>query len=226
MRPMSFEVGVLAYPAGSCLVSFGNTKVLCAASIEEGVPPFIEQEGEGWLTAEYAMLPASVPEGRKRRERDSRAVEIQRFIGRSLRAALDRTRLGPYTIVIDCDVLQADGGTRTAAISGGWVALYQALEKLAELHGVEGPEYFLAGQVAAVSVGIVEGQLVADLDFAHDLAAQVDMNVVMCDDRLVEVQGNGEKGAFTREELDAMLDLAAQEIGLIYEAQRAALGLA
>ncbi|MEM5948135.1 ribonuclease PH [Spirochaetia bacterium 38H-sp] len=225
MRDVSFECGVVSFADGSCIASFGNTRVLCTASLQEGVPPFLEGTEKGWVTAEYAMLPASVPGGRKRRERDSRSVEIQRFIGRSLRAAVHMDRLGEYTVYVDCDVLQADGGTRTAAISGGWVALYQALGSLAASSDRDVSE-LVAGQVAAVSVGIVDGEYVLDLDYAHDSVAQVDFNVVMLDNLIVEVQGNGEHGAFSREQLERMLDFAEDGIERIFAAQKKALGLA
>ena len=157
MRPVQFQRNYISHPAGSCLASFGETKVICTASIESSVPPFLRDSGRGWLTAEYAMLPGSTGGGRKRREvgkRDGRSTEIQRLIGRSLRAAVNLEALGEVSIVIDCDVLQADGGTRTAAISGGWVALVDALRVVAAERGDSGQEAYLAGQVAAVSVGV------------------------------------------------------------------------
>jgi ribonuclease PH len=226
MRPVSFQVGFIEPPDGSCLAVSGKTKVLCTATISQSVPPFIEGSGKGWLTAEYAMLPGSTSGGRKRREiskRDGRSVEIQRLIGRSLRAALDMASLGETLVTIDCDVLQADGGTRTAAISGGWVALYAALEILAKERGDSGPESYLAAQIAAVSVGIVGGKIVCDLDYAHDSRAEVDMNVVMAGKRFVEIQGTGERGTFDRSQLDALLDSAAEGIETIFSAQDSAL---
>ena len=226
MRPVSFKRGVLRNPAGSCLVSFGSTQVMCSASVDRSVPPFLRDSGTGWVTAEYAMLPGSTPGGRKRREigkRDGRSTEIQRLVGRSLRAAVDMARLGEVSITIDCDVIEADGGTRTAAISGGWVALHDALEGLAAEAGQSGAEYYLTGQVAAVSVGIVGGRIICDLDYEHDSQAQVDMNVVKRDDYLVEVQGTGEKGIFTREELNRLMDAADEGIAEIFAAQRTAL---
>lgn len=209
------------------MVSFGNTRVLCSATVEQSVPPFLREKGTGWLTAEYAMLPGSTPGGRKRREigkRDGRSTEIQRLVGRSLRAAVNLEQLGEVSIMVDCDVIEADGGTRTAAISGGWVAIYDALRGIAEARGYR-PESFLLGQVAAVSVGIVGGVIVCDLDYAHDSTAEVDMNVVKRDDTLVEVQGTGEKGTFTREQLNALMDSADEGISEIFLAQREALGL-
>lgn len=228
MRTLGFTRNALRNPAGSCLVSFGNTQVLCAASIDRSVPPFLRDTGNGWITAEYAMLPGSTPGGRKRREigkRDGRSTEIQRLVGRSLRAAVDMTRLGEVSITIDCDVIEADGGTRTAAISGGWVALYDALAALAADSGLSGADDYLLGQVAAVSVGIVGGQVVCDLDYEHDSQAEVDMNVVKRDEDLVEVQGTGERGVFTREDLNRLMDTADEGIAEIFAAQRDALGL-
>ncbi len=223
MRALKFERNVIKYPAGSCLVSFGETKVLCTASISDEVPRFLQDTNSGWITAEYAMLPGSTGGRRKPRElmkRDGRSVEIQRLIGRSLRSAVDLEQLGPVSITIDCDVLQADGGTRTAAVSGGWVALSDALAELARRQGIEGPHPALTGQVAAVSVGIVDGEVVCDLDYAHDSRAEVDMNVVMLNDQLVEVQGTGERNTFTRDQLDEMLDAAWSGIQEIYRVQR------
>ncbi len=228
MRSVEFIRNYLMHPAGSCLASFGDTKVICTATIEEGVPRFLEESGSGWITAEYAMLPGSTGGGRKRREllkRDGRSTEIQRLIGRSLRAAVDMEKLGPVSILIDCDVIQADGGTRTAAISGGWVALYDALRVLAKQQGVTGPEHYLRGQMAAVSVGIVDEQIVCDLDYFHDSRAEVDMNVVKLDDRLVEVQGTGEKGTFGREQLNRLLDAADGGIAEIWVQQKRSLGI-
>ncbi|MDA3962159.1 MAG: ribonuclease PH [Planctomycetota bacterium] len=228
MRPYHFQRDYISHPAGSCLASFGETKVICTATIESSVPPFLRDTGMGWLTAEYAMLPGSTGGGRKRREigkKDGRSTEIQRLIGRSLRAAVDLSKLGEVSIVIDCDVLQADGGTRTAAISGGWVALYDALRVLAEKQGTSGPEHYLLGQLAAISVGVCEGEVICDLDYIHDSNAEVDMNVVMRGDRLVEVQGTGEKGVFDRAQLNALLDSAEQGIAAVQKAQCSALGI-
>lgn len=225
MRPVQFIRNVLKSPAGSCIAHFGDTQVLCAASIENSVPPFLENTGKGWITAEYAMLPGSTPGGRKRREllkRDGRSTEIQRLVGRSLRAAVDFKSLGPVSIVIDCDVLQADGGTRTAAISGGWVALYDALSVLAASSD-NSLNKMLLGQVAAVSVGIVAGEIICDLDYEHDSQAEVDMNIVKKDNQLVEIQGTGERNTFSREQLFAMLDSADGGIAEIVAAQKSAL---
>lgn len=228
MRPISFERNYIIHPEGSCLAAFGNTKVICTASIQWSVPRFLVNSDRGWITGEYAMLPGSTGGGRKRREigrRDGRSTEIQRLIGRSLRSAVDLGKLDEVTVFIDCDVLQADGGTRTAAVSGGWVALYDALAVLAEKQDHSGPEFYLAGQVAAVSVGIVDGDVHCDLDYNLDSNADVDMNVIMRDDRLVEVQGTGEQDVFTRDQLALMLDTAEKGIEQIQKSQRSCLGL-
>src|SRR4051812_26575731 len=181
LRQISFQRQAVKHPAGSCIVSFGDTRVLCTASIEKEVPPHRRGSGGGWLTAEYAMLPGSTRPRKKRDgpKQDGRSVEIQRLIGRSLRAAVDLDALGEVSLMIDCDVLQADGGTRTAAITGAWVAVYDALGLLARDQGKPGPQAYLKGQVAALSVGYVAGKLEVDLDYARDSKADVDMNVVM-----------------------------------------------
>ncbi len=229
MREVSFERNYIKHPAGSCLAVFGDTKVICTASISKDLPPFLRNSGKGWITAEYSMLPGSTGGGRKRRDgvkKDGRSTEIQRLIGRSLRAAVDMEKLGEVAITIDCDVLQADGGTRTAAISGAWVALYDALRSVAtEQNQSAGAEYYLLGQIAAVSVGIVKGEVVCDLDYEHDSNADVDMNVVMRDGSLVEVQGTGEQGVFSRDQLSALLDSAEAGIATIQKAQIASLKL-
>ncbi len=228
MRTVSFERNYLKDPAGSCLAAFGDTKVICTASVSSDLPPHVRNTGNGWVTAEYSMLPGSTPGGRKRRDgakKDGRSTEIQRLIGRSLRAAVDMTKLGEVAITIDCDVIQADGGTRTAAISGGWVALYDALRAVADEQEKPGPEEYLLGQVAAVSVGIVRGEIICDLDYENDSTAEVDMNVVMRDDSLVEVQGTGEEGVFSRDQLNALLDASSEGVAIIREAQRSALGI-
>jgi ribonuclease PH len=227
LRPLSFQRKYVKHPAGSCLVSFGETRVLCTVSIEKEVPPFRRGSGGGWLTAEYSMLPGSTSP-RKRRDgakQDGRSVEIQRLIGRSLRAAVDLDKLGEVTIAIDCDVLQADGGTRTASITGGWVALYDALTVLATQQGKTGPSHHLLGQVAAISVGVVAGKVEVDLDYVKDSKADVDMNVVMRGSDFIEVQGTGEHGVFARSQLDELLDAADGALTQIQAAQRAALGI-
>jgi len=228
VRPIRFERNYIMSPAGSCLASFGNTRVLCTCTIEDGTPPYVKSGA--WLTAEYAMLPGSVSVGRKKRDgvkRDGRSVEIQRLIGRSLRAAVNLKALPEVTLTVDCDVIQADGGTRTAAISGGWVALVDALGVLAaDSPGVVGlPEGWLLGQVSAVSVGIVDGNVVCDLDYQADRNAEVDMNVVSLDGNYVEIQGTGENGTFSRSQLDELLSAADDGITAIVEAQSASLGI-
>jgi ribonuclease PH len=227
LRPLSFQRRYLKHPAGSCLVSFGETRVLCTVSIEKELPPHRRGSGGGWLTAEYSMLPGSTSP-RKRRDgakQDGRSVEIQRLIGRSLRAAVDLNRIGEVTIAIDCDVIQADGGTRTAAITGSWVALHDALTALAAQQGKPGASHYLLGQVAAISVGVVGGHIEVDLDYLKDSKADVDMNVVMRGGDFIEVQGTGENGVFGRAQLDGLLDAAGTAIGEIHLAQRAALGI-
>ncbi len=220
LRPLGIELGYIEQADGSALISFGKTRVLCTASIDDGVPPWLTGRGSGWLTAEYGMLPASTGR-RTRREASSgsqrgRTVEIQRLIGRSLRAAYDLATLGERTIWLDCDVIQADGGTRTAAISGAWVALAQAAIK----RGLPPP----ATGVAAVSVGLVEGEALLDLEYTEDSGAQVDMNVVMTGDgRMIEVQSTAEGEPFERAQLDELLDLAKAGIDEIIVAQRRAL---
>jgi ribonuclease PH len=229
MRAITFERNYIKHPAGSCLAIFGETKVICTATLEKEVPSFLRGSGKGWITAEYAMLPGSTGGGRKKRDgakKDGRSTEIQRLIGRSLRAAVDLEKLGEVSITIDCDVLQADGGTRTTSISGGWVALYDGLRVLAAQQGqAAGPGGYLLGQVAAVSVGIVKDEIVCDLDYANDSVAAVDMNVVMRDGDLVEVQGTGEDGVFSRAQLSQLLDAAEVGIREIQLAQRQALEL-
>lgn len=224
LRPVVLERGANPYAEGSCLVRFGGTLVHCTASVEEGVPGFKKGSGEGWVTAEYAMLPRATLE-RTSRERNGpggRSQEIQRLIGRSLRAAMGTMAFGEYTIRIDCDVLQADGGTRTAAITGGCVALADACTWLAQR--TSGPSAF-GSLVAAVSVGILDGQVLLDLAYAEDKDAGVDANVVMrAPDSFVEVQGTGEQGTFSRTELDAIVDSAHRGIATLFDVQRKVLG--
>jgi ribonuclease PH len=220
LRPVEIVTEFLEQAHGSALISLGKTRVLCTATVEEGVPRWLEGTGRGWLTAEYGMLPASTGERMKREARagrqGGRTVEIQRLVGRSLRAAYEIDTLGERTVWLDCDVLQADGGTRTAAISGAWVALGRAAQK----HGLAPPDT----QVAAVSVGIVEGQELLDLEYSEDSSAEVDMNVVMTGDgRLIEVQATAEARAFTRAQLDALISLAAGGIEQITAKQQEAL---
>jgi ribonuclease PH len=220
LRPLELQVDYLEQPQGSALIALGRTRVLCTASIEEGVPRWLKGAGRGWMTAEYGLLPASTGE-RTAREASSgrqkgRTVEIQRLIGRSMRAVTDLEALGERTLWLDCDVLQADGGTRCAAISGAYVAAQRALDRL-------GLGRTLTDSVAAVSVGVVEGVPLLDLDYSEDSTAEVDVNVVMSGDgRLIEVQATAEGQRFSRDQLDDLLDLAAAGIEEIADAQREA----
>lgn len=224
LRPVTLERGAVPYAEGSCLVSFGATRVLCAASVETGVPGWRKGSGEGWVTAEYAMLPRAT-RTRSSRERQSvggRTQEIQRLVGRSVRAMLDDFRFGEFTVKVDCDVLQADGGTRTAAITGACVAVQEAFAwMVATGRLVTTP---VRRRVAAVSVGLIDGEPRLDLDYEEDVRAGVDMNVVMSSEgRFVEVQGTGEHGTFAREELDALLALAVAGITTLDGLQQVAL---
>lgn len=228
LRKLEIHPGFTEMAAGSALICAGRTRVLCTASVQEGVPPFLRDTGRGWLTAEYAMLPGSTPQRKARdgAKRDGRGVEIGRLIGRSLRAACDLSRLGERTIYIDCDVLQADGGTRTAAVTGGFVALCLAVKKLMDAGKlVDSP---IVRQVAAVSVGIVDGAPTLDLDYAFDSRADADMNVVMTRQggkmAYAEIQGTGEGRPYDRAELNALLDLAQEGVSRLMDAQLQALG--
>ena len=228
LRPIRFTRGYTRHAEGSVLVEFGETRVLCTASVEDRVPPFLKGQGQGWITAEYGMLPRAThersPREAARGKQGGRTLEIQRLIGRSLRAAVDLTQLGERTLTLDCDVLQADGGTRTASITGAWVALYDALAGLQASGGLTADP--LRTQVAAVSVGIYQGHAVLDLDYAEDSSADTDLNLVMDGDgRFIEVQGTAEAVPFTRAELDALLDLGAAGIRQIQALQRQALGI-
>ncbi|HEX2196972.1 MAG TPA: ribonuclease PH [Actinomycetota bacterium] len=227
LRPVKMTLGYMPYAEGSCLVEMGETKVICTATVEGSVPRWMQGRGKGWVTAEYAMLPRSTTE-RVRRDVDKgrpsgRTQEIQRLIGRSLRAVTDMDALGERTVWIDCDVLRADGGTRTASITGAFVALAEAFGWLEEQELVASSP--LLDSVSAVSVGIVESVPCLDLNYAEDSTAQVDMNVVMTGaGKLVEVQGTAEQGAFERSELDALLDLATAGIAQLSAHQQQALG--
>ena len=218
LRAVTIEVGAQKHPAGSALVRFGGTHVLCAASVEAGAPRW--RDRQGWVTGEYAMLPGST-DTRSRRERNGpggRSKEIERLIGRSLRAVVDLDALDDVTITVDCDVLEADGGTRTAAITGGWVALALALKSIDQTAA-------LTGQVAAVSVGVIDGEPRLDLPYEEDVRADVDMNVVATADRqLVEVQGTAEGTPFDRDALDRLLDLAMDGCDELFAMQREAVG--
>ncbi len=227
LRALSFTRGFTVHAEGSVLVAFGGTRVLCTASVEDGVPPFLRGTGQGWVTAEYGMVPRAT-HSRSAREaargkQSGRTQEIQRLIGRSLRAVVDMKALGERTVTIDCDVLQADGGTRTAAITGGFVALADAIDTLIARRVLRANP--LHGQVAAVSVGIYRGMAVLDLDYAEDSAAETDMNVVMnSGGAFIEIQGTAEGHAFRRHELDQLLDLATSGIALLHAAQASARG--
>jgi ribonuclease PH len=221
LRPVTMTRGFARNSAGSVLYRAGGTTVLVTAQVADEIPPFLEGKGVGWLTAEYAMLPGSTP-GRKRRGPDGRATEIQRLIGRSLRAVVDATMLGARTIQVDADVIEADGGTRTAAITAAFVAVADAVRTR---FGAEAARTILRDSVAAVSAGIVAGEPALDLDYVEDSAAEVDMNVVRLGrGGLVEVQGTGERGTFSRDQLAALLDLADAGLARLEALQREALG--
>ncbi len=222
LRPIVIERNFLDFPAGSCLIKFGRTTVVCAATIEAGVPRFLEGRGQGWVTAEYSMLPASTvertPREAARGRLSGRTQEIQRLIGRSLRAVVDMKKLGEHSIVVDCDCLVSDGGTRTAAITGGFVALVDAIRSL----GLTSDP--ILDHVAAVSVGVIGGEVCLDLPYVEDVAAEVDMNVVMTGaGRFVEVQGTAEQTPFPKSQLDDLLTLATDGIGRLVGLQRRAL---
>jgi ribonuclease PH len=225
LRPLGFQRAFTSRAPGSVLATFGNTRVLCTAMPMDGVPPFLQGKGRGWLTAEYSMLP-SATEQRKSRDRvgsvDGRSVEIQRLISRTLRGVMDLAQMTERTIWIDCDVLQADGGTRTAAISGAWVALHDCLTYMDQKRILRG--WPLESQLGAVSVGVVDKIPMCDLSYAEDSRAETDMNLVMTGEgKFVEVQGSAEGAPFDRGELDLMLELGAAAIRKIFEVQKAAL---
>lgn len=222
LRPVRLTIDYLDFAEGSVLIEAGKTRVLCAASIEERVPPFLEGSGQGWVTAEYTMLPRAT-HTRSARERDGRisgrTQEIQRLIGRSLRAVVDMNSLGPRTITLDCDVLQADGGTRTASITGAYVALHRACSKLVKQGML--PVHPVRTAVAAVSAGVVDGDILLDLCYEEDSHADVDFNVVMtAEHQFIEVQGTGEGGVFSRATMDALIALAEQGIAELLEIQK------
>ncbi len=223
MREVKITVDYIKYAEGSCLIEFGDTKVICTASVEEKVPPFLKGTGQGWITAEYSMLPRATAQRTVREAAKGRLTgrtqEIQRLIGRSLRNGVNLSELGEITIWIDCDVIQADGGTRTASITGAFVALYRALQRIDKVDAVK-------NFIAAVSVGIVEGVPLLDLNYQEDSMAEVDMNVVMTDKgEFAEVQGTGEGRPFSREELERLLSLAEKGIMELVEKQKSALGV-
>lgn len=224
LRPITLERGVAPYAEGSCLISFGTTRVLCTASVEEGVPGWKRGKGEGWLTAEYAMLPRATRTrtARERAQLGGRTQEIQRLIGRSVRAMLDDFRFGEFTVKLDCDVLVADGGTRTAAITGAAVAIVDAFDWMVANGKLDRSP--IKRRVAAVSVGVIDGEPRLDLDYEEDVRADVDMNVVMSSEgKFVEVQGTGEHGTFDRAQLDELLELAIAGIRALDAAQTRAL---
>lgn len=223
LRKIKVTKNYLKHAEGSCLIEFGETKVICSASVEEGVPPFLKGSGKGWVTAEYGMLPRSCTTRIRREKSSGRTEEIQRLVGRSLRSVIDMEKLGERTIKIDCDVLQGDGGTRTASITGGFIALADAvlwMKKQVMFEKIPLKDY-----VAAISVGVFNGKPVLDLNYAEDSKAEVDMNVVMVGKgEFVEVQGTGEQATFSRKEIDALLKLAEKGIKELFEIQKKALG--
>ncbi len=226
MRKVTITRNYMPNAEGSCLIAFGNTKVICTASVEKKVPPHVDETKSGWLTAEYAMLPRST-NTRNRRDGigrvNSRGIEIQRLIGRSLRQAVDLTRMPGYTITVDCDVLQADGGTRTASITGGCIAVYDAIQTMLKQKMItENP---FKQWIAAISAGIVDGKPIVDLDYANDSRAEVDMNVVMTESgEFVEVQGTGEQGTFSRQQLNKLLTLSHNAINKLINKQQLSVG--
>ena len=229
LRPITFTRDYTEMAAGSVLVEFGRTRVLCTASVEDRIPPWLRGKGQGWVTAEYSMLPGSSPErvGREaaKGKQSGRTQEIQRLIGRSLRAVTDLVAVGENQIVVDCDVLQADGGTRTASICGGWIALHDACSRLLQREAIA--RHPIREAAAAISVGVVGGVPMLDLEYTEDVRAEVDMNVVMtASGRFVEVQGTAEGMAFTRDELSALLALAESGIAEIVEAQEQMIAVA
>lgn len=226
IRPVKITRNYLKHAEGSVLIEMGDTKVICTASIDDKVPPFIKGTGKGWITGEYGMLPRST-EVRKPRESvrgriDGRTMEIQRLIGRALRSIVDLEKLGEMTIYIDCDVIQADGGTRTASITGSYVAIVDAFYKLIQREKIK--EIPLNGYIAAVSVGIKDGEAILDLNYAEDSTCQVDMNIVMTDKgEFIEIQGTGEESPFNRTQLQEMMELAEKGIGELIEIQKQSL---
>lgn len=227
LRDVTLEIGVSRYAEGSCLARFGQTHVLCTASVEQGVPGWLKGQGRGWVTGEYGMLPRAT-HTRGRREaaqgkQSGRTQEIQRLIGRSLRSVVDLKALGDRTITLDCDVIQADGGTRTAAITGAWVAMARACKYLVDEKVIK--ESPITGQVAAISCGVFEGTPVLDIDYAEDSSAEVDANFILSGDgRMIELQATGEMRPFSDEEFSELMRLAKLGCGILFEKQRAAVG--
>lgn len=225
MRPVKLTTAIMKNADGSCLCEFGDTRVLCTATIEEGVPAWRKGQRAGWVTAEYAMLPASTGRRspREQGKRKGRSIEIERLIGRSLRTVVDLYKLGELTVICDCDVIQADGGTRTASVTGAWVALHDALASYVAAGKLK--KLPLTGQVAAVSMGMVGGELLLDLDYKEDSRAQVDMNLVgTADGRIIEVQGTGEKSPFDRAQMNELLDMGQAGIAELVRLQQEATG--
>ena len=227
LRPTTITLGAQTFAEGSVLIESGQTRVLCAVSVEEGVPQFMRGAGRGWVTAEYGMLPRSTvtrnPRESKSGRPRGRSQEIERLIGRSLRAVVDLEKLGEITLTVDCDVLQADGGTRTTAITGAYVALYQALDTLKKRNKIRSIP--LSAAVAATSVGLIDGQVILDLCYEEDFRADADFNLVLTDaGELVEVQGTGERGPFSRDALDQVLETAIAGAARLFEEQRRAIG--
>ena len=221
LRPVEITRNYLKHPEGSVLICTGDTKVICTATVEESVPGWLNGTGQGWVTAEYAMLPRATNDRTGRHRVTGRNQEIQRLIGRSLRAAVHMDRMGENTIKIDCDVIQADGGTRTASITGAYVALVDALQYMVDMDLT--PDLPLRGNAGAVSVGLVKGECLLDLCYVEDVDAQVDMNIVMLDNEYVEVQGTGENSTFDRKILDELLDIAKKGIGELITIQNKSL---
>ena len=225
LRPVTIETGVLKNAYGSCFMECGDTRVLCAATIEENVPSWMRGGGRGWVTAEYSMLPASTSKRspRETNGRKGRTQEISRLIGRSLRAAVDTRLMGEITVTLDCDVIQADGGTRTASVTGAWIALHEALRRWHDAGKVRANP--VISQIAAVSVGMVGGRLLLDLDYVEDSHAEIDMNLVMnANGEFIEIQGTGERATFGRGRLDSMLDLGEKGLCELLELQNRAIG--
>lgn len=221
LRKVTVQKNYLKHAEGSCLIAFGDTKVVCSASVEEGVPPFLKGKGQGWVTAEYGMLPRSCTQriNREKGGGSGRTQEIQRLVGRSLRAVVDMKKLGERTIKIDCDVIQGDGGTRTASITGGYIALAMAIKKIKKQKLITVSP--LVEQVAAISVGMRDGQALLDLDYTEDSSAEVDMNIVMVGaGKFVEIQGTAEGKAFAKKDMDAMVKLAEKGIRELFALQK------
>jgi len=223
LRPVEFTRNFLKHPEGSVLIATGETKVICTATVEEGVPGWLNGKGQGWVTAEYGMLPRSTDDRINRYKVSGRTQEIQRLIGRSLRTAVDMTRMGENTIRIDCDVIQADGGTRTASITGAYVALCDAVQYMIDMDMIS--ESPIIGNVAAVSVGIINGETLLDLCYIEDSQADVDMNIVMRGTDFVEIQGTAEGATFSRDAMTKMLDQATKGISELIETQNKALSV-